>query len=408
MTNCARSLALINGEIYPFASPGKASAIFSRGGLVEALGTDREVLALCDPETVVLDLHGATVLPGFVDAGLPLPLSPEELRALLASLASAGLTLIQCDCREPEGEGDVLEALSEMDKAGSLPLRVMPQRLARSLSDVETFIGSGDDACSGEGMLSFGPLKIVLDGFLDNRTAALSEDYCDTPGDKGQLRLDPEELFGMILAADRAGCGVALHAVGDAAIGQAIDALARVAGAEGSLRVRHRIVHCAAGSAEYYAKIASLGVAVEIRPFRVGIDWPIILSRLGSERARTTYAWKTLLRKGVVLCAGSGYFAKSFSPVEGIRAMIVRRDAEGRPAEGWMPNEALDRPEAFWLYTGGASEALGLSGERGTLVPGKVADMVVLVKNPFAVSLRELTSIEIGMTISGGRIRKIV
>ncbi len=408
MTNRARSLALINGEIYPFAAPGKVSAILSKDGAVEALGSDREVLGLCDPGTVVLDLHGATALPGFVDAGLPLPSSPEKLRALLPLLANAGLTLIQCDCSDPEAEGELLRTLGELDQAGALPLRVMPQYLARALSDVEELLAWRKSVRSEEGMLSPGPLKIVLDGFLDDRTAALFGEYRDTPGDGGRLHFDAEELFGMILAADRAKCGVALHAVGDGAIGQAIDALARVAEEEGSLRARHRIVHCAAGSADQYARIAALGVAVEIRPFRVGIDWPIILPRLGSERARTTYAWKTLLKKGVVLCAGSGYFARSFSPLEGICATIVRRDAEGRPAEGWMPNEALDRPEAFWLYTGGASDALGLSGARGTLAPGKAADMVVLVKNPFVVPLRELASVEIGMTIVDGRIRKII
>lgn len=414
MDETERSLALINGEIYPFASPGKATAILSRGGAVDMLGSDREVLDRCDPHTVVLDLRGATVLPGFMDAGAHLfvppsaPKSSEELLARLLSMASRGVTFVQCDCAGSSDEKRAAAMLCELDDAGQLPLRVLPQRIARSLADVEAFVKADSRRGAGGGFLSPGPLKIVLDGFLEDRTAALRRDYSDAPGHRGSLFLDRDELFEMVLAGQRGGWGVLLHAVGDAAIEQAIDAFERVGETESleTRHMRHRIVHCTVGDVEQYERIAKLGIAVEIRPLCVGLDWPILLSRLGSERARTAYAWKTLLRRGADLCAGSG--RRAVVPLAGMLAAIERRDLNGRPSEGWMPNEAMDRPEAFWLYTRGAADALGLSCGHGTLEPGKAADMTVLVQNPFAVPLRELADLEIGMTIVDGRIQRIV
>lgn len=414
MNEIGQSLALINGEIYPFAPPGRAAAILSRNGVVELLGSDGDVLNRCDLNTVVLDLRGAAVLPGFTDAGAHLfapadePESRAALRARLLSMASGGATLAQYDCPGTPGENRVVAMLRELDDAGQLPLRVLPQRVARSLADVEALAEADFLACSGGGFLSPGPLKIILDGSLEDRTAALRQDYSDAPGHRGRLFVAGDELFEMVRAGHRAGRGLSLRAAGDAAVGEALAAFERLAASEppGERRARHRIVHCAAGSLEQYERIAKLGIAVEIRPHCVGRDWAILLSRLGSERARTAYAWKTLLRRGIDLCAGSG--RHSAAPLEGMRAAIERRDAEGRPSKGWMPNEALDRAEAFWLYTRGAADATGMSRERGTLEPGKAADMAVLMKNPFAIPLRGLADIEIGMTVVGGRIQRIV
>lgn len=414
MEKTGGSLALINGEIYPFAPPGKAAAIFSRDGVVEMLGTDGEVLNRCGRDTVVLDLRGAAALPGFVDAGARLlapadaPDAGEVLRARLFSMASGGVTLAECDFSGTPGEAGAITALRVLDNSGRLPLRVRPCRVARTLADVEALVKTDSEGLSKGGFLSRGPLKIVLDGALEDRTAALREDYSDAPGHRGSLFVDEEELFGMARAAHSAGRSVSLRATGDAAVEAAISVFERLeveARGEAPL-ARHRIARCAAGGLDQYGRIAKLGISVEIRPLSVGLDWPILVSRLGSERARAAYAWKTLLRRGVNLCAGSGALASA--PLASICAVIERRGADGLPPKGWMPNEALDRAEAFWLYTRGGANAIGAPRVYGTLEPGKAADMTVLMKNPFAVPVGELAGVQIGMTIVGGRIQRIV
>lgn len=416
MVESIPSLALINGEIYPFAQPGRSSAIFSQGGTVVMLGSDREVLERCAFDTVVLDLRGAVVLPGFVGAGANFSASPGtpggsgDLRKRLARMADAGVTLAQGDCLGCAEEGGLFGALRELDAAGRLPLRIMPSFAVRSLKDVEEMIAKDIRAERPGSFLIPGPLEIVLDGFLEDRTAALLGDYSDAPGHRGHLLLDREELLAMVLAAHGAGWSTALRATGDAAIEQATDVLSAALDAVslGARAPRHRLALCAAGNAEQYARLAELGIAVEIRPSDLGGDWAILLSRLGSERARNAYAWKTFFQKGIRVCAGLSSHGRFVAPLEGMRMMINRRDAKGEPPEGWMPGEALDRSEAFWLYTRGAAEAMGLSDDCGTLEPGKAADMVAFFENPFRIPIAELPNVEIGMTIVAGRIRKMI
>lgn len=411
MVRNAPSLALINGSIYPFAPPGRASAVLERDGFVEALGNDSDILRMCDTSTLVLDLHGATVLPGLATYGASLTPrageAPEvSLETKLDTLAKFGVTLAEVDVTPDD---PVIARLCELDAAEKLPIRVAMRVRIGSISDVAEVAANFQDIppeASKGGLLSLGPLKIVLDGYLENRTAALRTDYSDDPGNRGMLLMGYEGLCAALQAAELASWRTAIHAYGDAAIEVAISAI-ETALPDESARRSHRIVHCAAGSEEQYHRIADMGVPVEICPSRLGTDWRLILSRLGNERARTVFAWKTMLRLGIRLCAGCDE-VDAPSPFAGMAAVLLRRDEDGNPREGWMPSESLDRPEALWLYTGGAADVQGVSDSRGTLEPGKAADITVLQKNPFHADVEELGAMEAGITIVGGRIGRIV
>ena len=416
MTQAVPSLALINAEIYPFAAPGRASAVLSRDGVVSALGADKEILAQCSRDTLVLDMRGAAVLPGFTDAGADFSAMrtdsawPVNIHERLASLANDGVTLVQANCGGSQDAAAVMSALRGMEQSEALPLRVMPRFSVSSPDEAEWFIAQNPPGAPRGSHLALGPIDVELDGFLSDRTAALSGDYSDAPGYRGHLAYDNGELFEIVRAAHRAGRSIALRASGDAAIEQATDVFEAVFNVESRMKAapRHRLTLCAAGNAGQYERIARLGVSVEIRPGYFICDRPLILSRLGSERARFAYAWKTLLQKRILVCAGSASPSVHPSPLRGMTTATTRRDEAGMPPEGWIPREALDRAEAFWLYTGGAGEALGLHAEHGTLEPGKAADMTALTQNPFRIPMKELPNVEIGMTIVGGRIRKIV
>lgn len=171
--------------------------------------------------------------------------------------------------------------------------------------------------------------------------------------------------------------------------------------------IAHRIVHCQVGGADLYSRMASLGVMADIQPAFVTSDWPIVISRLDTERARWSYAWKSLINSGIPVGAGSDAPTEPLNPFVGIRAAILRQDLNNEPEHGWMPSQCLDRVEAFSMYTSGGAKICGELSWRGTLEPGKAADMVAFMEDPFIVSENELLDITTGLTVVDGKIRYI-
>lgn len=383
------SLALINGDVYPFAAPGRCSAVFVRGGRIERLGADADVLALCGRHTEVLDLRGCTVLPGFIAA---VDLSAEERARpdFVRRLCESGLTFVRGDAAVG---GDEF-APSQRWGRGEAEIAFAPGLVARSAEEAAEALRILSDMPHG-----LGTLRLVLDGAIRDRTAALAADYADSPGIFGNPRFSRDAVLAVAFEARKAGIALVFQAEGDAAVELAL-AAAEAAGPA----ARWGIAGCGMPSAGQFARIARAALHVEAEPHRPGRDWPAILPRLGTERARLAFAWRTMLRHRIELATASLSPAQPFAPLAGVAALISRRGDDGEPALGWMPSERLDRPEAFWAYTGGAARAFGRFDERGTLEPGKAADMVVLMRNPFAVPAEEVAEVPVGMTIAGGRV----
>ena len=535
-----RTLALINGTVYPFAAPGKASGVFARDGVVEVVGDDRDVLERCDARTVVLDLRGRFAFPGFADThlhlldygrslespdlrgvtsleglvrrgrdalalapgikgqwhlgrgwdqnrmeegrspnrrdldristqrpilyervcghvgvlnslgvdllGLPeaprlgegtvdrdeegqptglvregaldwvrsrLPAPGEKqlrewLRLAAEGLAKRGISAVQTDDLALVGDLErLVEFYFEEDGAGRLPLRVDLHLLLKGHRDLETLQrllartqGQPSRLCR------LGPVKLVLDGTLGARTAALRGDYADAPHG-GMLAFETRELVDLVGRVEAAGCQVACHAIGDAALEQALEAF-ETTGAGRRSGLPPRILHCQVGDEALYDRMARLGVAADVQPVFVASDWPMILDRLGAERARMGYAWRSLLDRGVALAGESDAPSEAPDPLEGIRSAVTRKDRSGQPDYGWMPQQRLEVPEAFWLYTGGAAHVCGQGRRRGTLEPGKAADLVVLMEDPFRVEGERIAEVPVGLTVCDGTIRHLV
>lgn len=532
------SIALINGVIYPMAAPGRVQALFARGGVIEAIGTDREVLSCCDSRTTVLDMKGRYILPGFTDthnhllaAGRSLetldlsgarsmqemiamgrrfldgnelrpdswfyargwdqdrmgekrfpnrsdldliskeiPLFFERSCGHIAALNSRaleilkigpgfrisggvintdekgepngivseaavnwvrmnipehssetlrrwyglatdnmvknGITSVQTDDLEMIGRAEGVFSLYEaMEAEDKMPLRIAQQWHLRDEEALAAFIDNGNHRRGGEYFRS-GPLKIHVDGTLGARTAALREEYSDDPGNRGVYAHSQGELNRLLQTAQEAGMQVAFYAIGDGAIERSLNAVEAAKGAAND-SISHRIVHCQIGAADLYERMESLGVMADIQPAFVTSDWPIVISRLETERARWSYAWKSLLNAGITVGAGSDAPTEPLSPFYGIRAAILRQDQNNEPEHGWMPTQCLDRVEAFSLYTSGGATVCGESGWRGTLEPGKAADLVAFMEDPFMVSENELLNLKSGLTVVDGKIRYI-
>jgi predicted amidohydrolase YtcJ len=196
---------------------------------------------------------------------------------------------------------------------------------------------------------------------------------------------------------------LALHAIGDGALDMCLDALEKAR--ERNLRkARHYIVHCQMGDMDQYHRMARLGVGAAIQPPFVPSDRPMALRRIGEDRARRGYAWKTLLDLGIFLSGGSDCPVETFDPLWGIYTAVTRKDRDGVPEGGWNPAQKLTVEEAVDLYTRGGAYASFEEHKKGTLQAGRLADLAVLDRDIFSVPLEEIPAGKAVLTMMGGKI----
>ena len=291
-----------------------------------------------------------------------LPLSPETLEAVAQALVRVGLTAVGTMNTGPEE----LAALETLDDAGRLPLRVRAYPPLARASEV-----TPHDDRPGPGRLAVVGVKGFLDGAFGPRTASLEEPYADEPTTSGVGRGDDRGLSEALEAATSRGLVPALHAIGDKAVGQAVRLLSRLPpGARPP-----RIEHASLTPPPLLEPLRRLGATLVVQPGFVLSDvW--LPERLGRERVRWTYLFRTLADLGVPLAGSSDAPFDPPDPWRGIRAAVVRHDELGRSANP-SPDQTLTEPEALSLYTTGAHGALG-KDRGGELEVGAEADLVVL------------------------------
>lgn len=348
------------------------------------------------------------------------PAGPRELeRALELAAARAvavGLTEVHSDdIGYAEGFGQVYSAYLRLSEEGRLPIRITMQLLAKDFDEVRRLIEEHRDTVghpvggSGTGQVSdrlrIGPIKILLDGSLGARTAALEEPYSDAPGESGILNIEPEELFAMVELAHRAGRQVAIHAIGDRAARVALDAIEAAQARHPRADARHQLIHCQIMNPGLWARMAELGVTGNIQPRFVATDWPIVEARVGAPRAAVSYAWKSMLAAGVRLVGSSDSPVEPPDPLLGVHAALSRTDPEGRPGGGWQAGERLDVQTALRLFAGGGAFAAFSEAERGVIAPGKAADFSVFDGDYLAEPEAVARENAVRMTVMGGKVR---
>jgi len=282
-----------------------------------------------------------------------------------------------------------LRALQRLRAEGRLPLRVyaiLPVELAGRLSELGIEMGFGDE------WLRIGAVKLFLDGSLGARTAALKEPYSDKPDTSGRLLYGWEELRDLVLAVHRAGLQLVMHAIGDKAIEMALSALENALNEYPSPH-RHRIEHVSVLNEHLLSRMAKLKVLASVQPHFVVSDFWVD-KRLGPRRVRWVYAFKSLLKAGISVSAGSDCPVEPINPFLGIEAAVNRKD---------NPEEALSVEEALRLYTINAAYASGEENLKGSIAQGKLADFVILDENPFSVAPEKLGAVCVLATIVGGR-----
>jgi hypothetical protein len=255
----------------------------------------------------------------------------------------------------------------------------------------------------GDRWLSTGGVKGFVDGSLGSHTAAFLEPYTDLPTDTGLFVNSEQDLYTWVSAADKAGLQVAIHAIGDRAINTLLNIYERVAAENGDRDRRFRIEHSqhiAPADIERYGK---LKVIASMQPYHAIDDGRWAEEYIGPERAKTTYAFRSLLDSGATLAFGSDWFVAPATPLEGIYAAATRRTLDGMNPGGWIPEQKITVEEALKAYTINAAYASFEEDFKGTLEPGKLADFVVLGRDITAIDPVEIYDMKVQQTWVGGK-----
>jgi predicted amidohydrolase YtcJ len=317
-----------------------------------------------------------------------------RLRQCQDDLARVGLTALH------NLEGALaFRALETLEAAGELRLRVFAGLWREALEPSATVglrTGFGGDR------LRIGLLKLFADGSLGSGTAALLAPYEGRPDDRGITTADRDELVGLMRRAREAGIGVAIHAIGDAAVRTVLDAAEVVRADPGGRDQLLRIEHAQLVDPDDVPRFGRLGVIASMQPSHAPSDMAIAERGWGA-RCKTAYPWRSLLDGGAHLAFGSDCPVEPPDPLSGIHAAVTRQ-RDGEPPGGWYPEQRLGVAEAIAAYTLGSARAAGLGHEHGSIAPNKLADLVVLSGDPYAVPRAALAEIAVVTTVFDGRV----
>ena len=323
-----------------------------------------------------------------VERRIPVPTVEEYENAILAACrkaAEAGLTSVHC-ILSSEVE---LKALLKLRREGRLPIRfyvLVPASNLRTAKQLGLSTGFGDE------WVRLGSVKIFTDGSLGARTAALDAPYNDDPMNSGVIIYGQEQLDEIVAEAQGSDFQVAVHAIGDRAIGMSLEAVGKAVSGAPRKQLRHRIEHASVLNPELIKRLRESGLIVTVQPHFVVSDfW--VNQRLGPSRARFTYPFKSLLHAGLIVVGASDCPVEPLAPLLGIAAAVNRRGPEALVAE-----------DAVALYTRNAAYASFEENLKGTIAPGKYADLVVLEEDPRKARPSEIGGITVLMTMVGGRI----
>ncbi|HEV7591285.1 MAG TPA: amidohydrolase [Longimicrobium sp.] len=337
-----------------------------------------------------------------------------QIRAAMELAASTGVTSVQTDV-SPITSGSFDEndpalpaafrVFQELEREDSLTFRVYAWvPLTREF--IAGFGRLGIRAPYGDPWLRLGMVKGYTDGSLGSRSAYMLTPYSDAPNTRGLPQHSDPGLDSLVDAADAAGLQVILHAIGDAANRQALDAFEHAERANPAHERRHRIEHAQVIAPSDIPRFRQLGVIASMQPTHATSDMRWAEQRIGPERLKGAYAWRSMLNAGATVIFGTDFPVEPIRPVEGVYSAVTRqsRDEPGTPPGGWMPEQRLTREEAIRLYT--AAPAFGEWQEKvkGTLRPGMYADFVVWSADLLTIPAAEILKAEPVMTVVGGRV----
>jgi predicted amidohydrolase YtcJ len=320
-------------------------------------------------------------------------------RAATALAASLGVTSAQ-----DMSAGDDVELYRHLQARGELKTRLY---CARPLAEWAAVAKAGGRAPTGDAWLRTGAMKDFADGSLGSSTAYFFEPYLDSPGTRGLLLdqlLAGGAMFKRVQAADQAGLHVMIHAIGDAANHGVLELYREVAVQNGPRDRRFRIEHAQHLRPAEIARFAAQPVIASMQPYHCADDGRWAEKRLGPERVKGTYAFRALLDVGAALAFGSDWPVAPLNPFAGLKAAVTRQTLDGRHPDGWVPEQKVTLEEAIRAFTAGSAYAEFQEQTKGSLTPGKLADVVMLDCDIFAIASSALDQVKVALTIVDGKV----
>jgi len=285
---------------------------------------------------------------------------------------------------------------------GRFPFRNYAAAAARSASTWAHYREHGPETI-GDGRVAVRALKLMADGALGSRGAALHDAYCDDPGNTGLVLIPAEEITRLTLEAAARGFQVCVHAIGDRANTLTLDALEAALVRTPHPDHRFRVEHAQILTERDIPRFRQLGALPSMQATHCTSDMEWAAERLGPERLRGAYAWRSLLATGVIIAGGSDFPVENPSPFHGIYAAVARRPRNGED-RGWQPEQRMTREEAVRSFTVWNAYASRQESELGSLTPGKLADLVVLSDDLFTCPEERIPAITPVLTMVGGEI----
>jgi predicted amidohydrolase YtcJ len=272
---------------------------------------------------------------------------------------------------------------------------------------LEALAKTGVRAAFGSDRLRIGGLKGFADGSLGSSTAFFFEPYNDTPDTRGLLfdQMLPEgTMLKRVEAADKLGLQIMIHAIGDEANLRILDIYRQAAEQNEPRDRRFRIEHAQHLRPSEIARFGTQKVIASMQPYHEADDGRWCDKRIGPERSKGTYAFRSLLNAGAVLAFGSDWTVAPLNPLEGIKAAVTRQTLDGKHPNGWNPEQKLTVDEAVRAFTVGSAYAEFAEKVKGSITPGKLADLVLLDRDIYQINPAEIDEARVLVTVMDGQV----
>jgi len=318
----------------------------------------------------------------------------------LEHAASLGVTSAQ-DKNPPY---DDVKAYAELAERGELTVRMYVAPMETDWKDQAKI---GVRHAFGTSFLRMGAVKGYADGSLGSETAYFFDPYTDDPKSHGLLSEEmhpPSAMLARLKGADAAGLQLCVHAIGDRGISMILDMFEQIEKANGKRDRRWRIEHAQHLAAKDFARFARLGVIASVQPYHAIDDGRWAEKRIGPDRIKRTYAFRTFLDDGVRLAFGTDWPVAPLSPMWGIYAAVTRATLDGKNPDGWVPEQKISVAEAVEAYTLGSAYAEFQEKEKGSITAGKLADFVVLSDDIFKIPPEAIKNVKVQATYLGGKV----
>ncbi len=313
--------------------------------------------------------------------------------------AELGVTSIQ-----HPGGGDA-ELYSERMEKGKLTCRMdVAGRLTADEEELAKYDELRKNYPPEGNWIRFGYLKGFMDGTLGSATMMVYEPFLDEPDKTGLPQMSYEELEERVLAGDRMGFQIGIHAIGPKANTWILNAYEKAAEVNGKRDSRHRSEHAQILIEEDIPRFAELGVIASMQPTHCITDKRFCEKRIGKERSKYAYAWRSLLDAGAKIAFGTDYSVEPLNPMEGLYAAVTRKDRMGEEGDGWFPEQKLTMEEAIELYTLGAAYAQFMEDRKGMIKEGYLGDVVILNQDLMTLPEEEIMKTKVDYTIVGGKV----